>query len=99
MLRVGKADNSVSAPTMVEYLELSALVTSCDTDFYSKDPKEIKSTSIERTSAEKGQPALQLKGFKDEYKSDVPEKYDLVVRETTADEDKVLKYISPADLF
>ena len=98
VLRIGKADNSVSAPTMVDYLELSTLVTSCDTDFYSKDPKEIKSTSIERTSAEKGQPVLQLKGFKDEDKSDVPEKYDLIVRETTADEDKVLKYISPADL-
>ena len=99
VIRIGKADNSVSAPAMVDYLELSTLVTSCDTDFYSKKPKEIKSTSIERTSAEKGQPALQLKGFKDEYKSDVPEKYDLIVRETTADEDKVLKYISPADLF
>ena len=84
---------------MVDYLELSTLVTSCDTDFYSKDPKEIKSTSLQWTSAEKGQPALQLKGFKDEDRSDVPKKYDLVVRETTADEDKVLKYISPADLF
>lgn len=99
VLRVGRADNSVSAPTTVDYLELSTLVTSCDTDFYSKDPKEIKSTSLQWTYAEKGQPALQLKGFKDEYKSDVPEKYDLVVRETTADEEKVLKYIAPADLF
>lgn len=99
VLRVGRADNSVSAPTMVDYLELSTLVTSCDTDFYNKNPKEMKSTSLQWTSAEKGQPALQLKGFKDEDKSDVPEKYDLIVRETTADEDKVLKYIAPADVF
>ena len=99
VLRIGKADNSVSAPTMVDYLELSTLVTSCDTDFYNKDPKEINSTSIERTSAEKGQPALQLKGFKDESQSGVPAKYDLIVRETNEDKEKVLKYIAPADLF
>ena len=84
---------------MVEYLELSTLVTSCDTDFYNKNPKEINSTSIERTSAEKGQPALQLKGFKDEAQSGVPAKYDLIVRETNEDKEKVLKYIAPADLF
>lgn len=99
VLRIGKADNSVSAPTMVDYLELSTLVTSCDTEFYNKDPKEINSTSIERTSAEKGQPALQLKGFKDEAQSGVPAKYDLIVRETNEDKEKVLKYIAPADLF
>ena len=82
---------------MVDYLELSTLVVSCDTDFYNKQPKEMKSTSIEYTSAEKGQPALQLKGFKDEARSNVPDKYDLIVRETN--EDKVLKYIAPVDLF
>lgn len=97
VLRIGKADNSVSAPTMVDYLELSTLVVSCDTDFYNKDPKEMKSTSIEYTSAEKGQPALQLKGFKDEARSKVPDQYDLIIRDTN--EDKVLKYIAPVDLF
>ena len=66
MLRVGRKDSTVSGPTEVDYLELSSLVVSCDTNFYSKEPKEMKSSSIEWTSAEKGQPALQLKGFKDE---------------------------------
>ena len=99
VLRVGRKDNTVSGPTEVDYLELSSLVVSCDTNFYSKEPKEMKSASIEMTSAEKGQPALQLKGFKDEAKSEVPGKYDLLVRETNEDEEKVLKYIAPADLF
>lgn len=56
----------MSVPTEVDYLELSSLVVSCDNNFYSKEPKEMQSTSIEWTTAEKGQPALQLKGFKDE---------------------------------
>ena len=99
VLRVGRKDNTVSGPTEVDYLELSSLVVSCDTNFYSKEPKEMKSTSIEWTSAEKGQPALQLKGFKDEAKSAAPGKYDLLVRETNEVEEKVLKYIAPADLF
>lgn len=99
VLRVGRKDSTMSVPTEVDYLELSSLVVSCDTNFYSKEPKEMKSASIEWTSAEKGQPALQLKGFKDEAKSEVPGKYDLLVRETNEDEEKVLKYIAPADLF
>lgn len=99
MLRVGRKDSTMPVPTEVDYLELSSLVVSCDTNFYSKQPKEMKSTSIEWTSAEKGQPAVQLKGFKDEAQSDVPGKYDLLVRETNEYEEKVLKYIAPADLF
>ena len=51
---------------MVDYLELSTLVTSCDTDFYNKQPMEMKSTSLQWTAAEKGQPALEIKGFADE---------------------------------
>ena len=98
VLRIGKADNSVSAPTMVDYLELSTLVTSCDTDFYNKQPMEMKSTSLEWTSAEKGQPALQIKGFKDEGSVNPPEKYNLLIRETTEENDKILKYIEPTDL-
>ena len=66
MLRVGRKDSTMSVPTEVDYLELSSLVVSCDTNFYSKGPKEMQSNSIEWTSAENGQPALQLKGFKDE---------------------------------
>ena len=54
MLRVGRKDSTMSVPTEVDYLELSTLVVSCDTNFYSKEPKEMKSTSIEWTSAEKG---------------------------------------------
>ena len=99
MLRVGRKDSTMSVPTEVDYLELSSLVVSCDANFYSKQPKEMKSASIEWTSADKGQPALQLKGFKDEAKSEVPEKYDLLVRETNEVEEKVLKYIAPTDLF
>ena len=66
MLRVGRKDSTMSVPTEVDYLELSSLVVSCDTNFYAKEPKEMQSSSIEWTTAEKGQPALQLKGFKDE---------------------------------
>ena len=51
MIRVGRKDNTISGPTEVDYLELSSLVVSCDTNFYSKDPKEMQSTSIEWTSA------------------------------------------------
>ena len=99
VLRVGRKDSTMSVPTEVDYLELSSLVVSCDANFYSKQPKEMKSASIEWTSADKGQPALQLKGFKDEAKSEVPGKYDLLVRETNEVEEKVLKYIAPTDLF
>ena len=98
VLRIGKADNSVSAPTMVDYLELSTLLTSCDTNFYNKHPMEMKSTSLEWTFAEKGQPALQIKGFKDEGSVNPPEKYNLLIRETTQENDKILKYIEPTDL-
>ena len=98
VLRIGKADNSVSAPTMVDYLELSTLVTSCDTDFYNKQPIEMKSTSLQWTSAEKGQPALEIKGFADEGSVNPPQKYNLLIRETTEENDKILKYIEPTDL-
>ena len=98
VLRIGKADNSVSAPTMVDYLELSTLLTSCDTNFYNKHPMEMKSTSLEWTFAEKGQPALQIKGFKDEGSVNPPQKYNLLIRETTEENDKILKYIEPTDL-
>ena len=63
VLRVGRKDSTMSVPTEVDYLELSSLVVSCDTNFYSKQPKEMKSASIEWTSAEKGQPALQIYNF------------------------------------
>ena len=63
MLRVGRKDSTMPVPTEVDYLELSSLVVSCDANFYSKQPKEMKSASIEWTSAEKGQPALQLYNF------------------------------------
>ena len=63
MLRVGRKDNTLSGPTEVDYLELSSLVVSCDTNFYSKEPKEMKTASIEWTSTEKGQPALQIYNF------------------------------------
>ena len=46
MLRVGRKDNTVSVPTEVDYLELSSLVVSCDTNFYSKEPKEMQTASI-----------------------------------------------------
>ena len=98
VLRIGKADNSVSAPTMVDYLELSTLVTSCDTNFYNKNPKEMKSTSLQWTYAEKGQPVLEIKGFKDEGSVNPPQKYNLLIRQTTDDDDKILKYIEPTDL-
>ena len=98
VLRIGKADNSVSAPTMVDYLELSTLLISCDTNFYNKHPMEMKSTSLEWTTAEKGQPALQIKGFKDEGSVNPPEKYNLLIRQTTEENDKILKYIEPTDL-
>ena len=98
VLRIGKADNSVSAPTMVDYLELSTLVTSCDTDFYNKQPMEMKSTSLQWTAAEKGQPALEIKGFADEGSVNPPQKYNLLIRETTEENDKILKYIEPTDL-
>lgn len=39
VLRVGKASANVSADTKVEYLGLSDLILSCDTDFYNKEPK------------------------------------------------------------
>ena len=87
MLRVGRKDSTMSVPTEVDYLELSSLVVSCDTNFYSKEPKEMKSASIEWTSAEKGQPALQLKGFKDEESlQSPPDNYSLIVREKNADD-------------
>ena len=87
MLRVGRKDNTVSGATEVDYLELSSLVVSCDTNFYSKAPKEMQSTSIEWTSAEKGQPALQLKGFKDEESlSSPPDNYSLIIREKNVDD-------------
>ena len=63
MLRVGRKDNTLSGPTEVDYLELSSLVVSCDTNFYSKEPKEMQTASIEWTSTEKGQPALQIYNF------------------------------------
>ena len=63
VLRVGRKDNTLSGPTEVDYLELSSLVVSCDTNFYSKEPKEMKTASIEWTSTEKGQPALQIYNF------------------------------------
>ena len=83
---------------MVDYLELSTLLISCDTNFYNKHPMEMKSTSLEWTFAEKGQPALQIKGFKDEGSVNAPEKYNLLIRETTVENDKILKYIEPTDL-
>ena len=46
VLRVGRKDNTVSGPTEVDYLELSSLVVSCDTNFYSKNPKEMQTASI-----------------------------------------------------
>ena len=100
VLRVGRKDNTLSGPTEVDYLELSSLVVSCDTNFYSKQPKEMKSASIEWTSAEKGQPALQLKGFKDEESlQSPPDNYSLIVREKNAEDERVLKYIDPTDVF
>ena len=63
VLRVGRKDNTLSGPTEVDYLELSSLVVSCDTDFYSKEPKEMQTASIQWTSTEKGQPALQIYNF------------------------------------
>ena len=63
VLRVGRKDSTMSVPTEVDYLELSSLVVSCDTNFYSKEPKEMKTASIEWTSTEKGQPALQIYNF------------------------------------
>ena len=100
MLRVGRKDNTVSGPTEVDYLELSSLVVSCDTNFYSKAPKEMQSTSIEWTSADKGQPALQLKGFKDEESlSSPPDNYSLIIREKNVDNERILKYIDPTDVF
>ena len=63
VLRVGRKDNTLSGPTEVDYLELSSLVVSCDTNFYSKEPKEMKTASIEWTSAQNGQPALQIYKF------------------------------------
>lgn len=63
VLRVGRKDSTMSGPTEVDYLELSSLVVSCDTNFYSKQPKEMKTASIEWTSTEKGQPALQIYNF------------------------------------
>ena len=63
VLRVGRKDNTLSGPTEVDYLELSSLVVSCDTNFYSKQPKEMQTASIEWTSTEKGQPALQIYNF------------------------------------
>ena len=100
VLRVGRKDSTMSVPTEVDYLELSSLVVSCDTNFYSKEPKEMQSSSIEWTSAEKGQPALQLKGFKDEESlQNPPENYSLIIREKNADNEKILKYIDPTDVF
>lgn len=100
VLRVGRKDSTLSGPTEVDYLELSSLVVSCDTNFYSKEPKEMKSASIEWTSAEKGQPALQLKGFKDEESlQSPPDNYSLIVREKNADDERILKYIDPTDVF
>ena len=100
VLRVGRKDSTMSVPTEVDYLELSSLVVSCDTNFYSKEPKEMQSSSIEWTSAEKGQPALQLKGFKDEESlQNPPDNYSLIVREKNADNEKILKYIDPTDVF
>ena len=100
VLRVGRKDSTMSVPTEVDYLELSSLVVSCDTNFYSKQPKEMKSSSIEWTSAEKGQPALQLKGFKDEESlQNPPDNYSLIIREKNADNQRILKYIDPIDVF
>ena len=100
VLRVGRKDNTLSGPTEVDYLELSSLVVSCDTNFYSKQPKEMQTASIEWTSAEKGQPALQLKGFKDEESlQSPPDNYSLIVREKNAEDERVLKYIDPTDVF
>lgn len=99
VLRVGRPDNTLSGPTEVEYLELSSLVVSCDSNFYSKEPKEMQSTSIEWTSAENGQPALQLKGFKDEESlANPPDKYSLIIREKNDDNERILKYIDPTDV-
>ena len=99
VLRVGRKDSTMSVPTEVDYLELSSLVVSCDTNFYSKEPKEMQSSSIEQTSSQNGQPALQLKGFKDEAQTQVPDKYDLIVREKNAEDERILKYIDPTDVF
>lgn len=100
VLRVGRKDSTMSVPTEVDYLELSSLVVSCDNNFYSKNPKEMQSTSIEWTSAEKGQPALQLKGFKDEESlQNPPDNYSLLVREKNVDNERILKYIDPTDVF
>ena len=51
MLRVGRKDSTMPVPTEVDYLELSSLVVSCDTNFYSKEPKEMQTASIQWTSA------------------------------------------------
>ena len=100
VLRVGRKDSTMPVPTEVDYLELSSLVVSCDTNFYSKEPKEMKSASIEWTSADKGQPALQLKGFKDEESlQSPPDNYSLIVREKNAEDERILKYIDPTDVF
>ena len=100
VLRVGRKDSTMSVPTEVDYLELSSLVVSCDTNFYSKEPKEMQSSSIEWTTAEKGQPALQLKGFKDEESlQNPPDNYSLIIREKNADNQRILKYIDPIDVF
>ena len=63
VLRVGRKDSTMSVPTEVDYLELSSLVVSCDTNFYSKEPKEMQTASIQWTSAQNGQPALQIYNF------------------------------------
>lgn len=63
VLRVGRKDSTMSVPTEVDYLELSSLVVSCDTNFYSKQPKEMQTASIQWTSAQNGQPALQIYNF------------------------------------
>lgn len=63
VLRVGRKDNTLSGPTEVDYLELSSLVVSCDTNFYSKEPKEMQTASIQWTSSQNGQPALQIYNF------------------------------------
>ena len=60
----------------------------------------MQSTSIEWTSAQNGQPALQLKGFKDEESlQSPPDNYSLIVREKNADDERILKYIDPTDVF
>ena len=63
VLRVGRKDSTMPVPTEVDYLELSSLVVSCDTNFYSKEPKEMQTASIQWTSAQNGQPALQIYNF------------------------------------